>query len=362
MNTQEQPGGMPAYHNTFGSDAGLKITLFGGSHTPTLGVVVEGLPAGIDLHPDEFEPDLARRRSGALGTTPRREADVPRFSGGMLPCSDGSFVTSGEPLTITFDNGNIRPEDYNPFRTHPRPGHADFTASVKYDFATGGGIFSGRMTLPIVAAGVLAKRMIAPIRVSARVIEIGGEPVSDWDALYRALLRGGEGADPSQQRIIERLRAVAAEGNSLGGIVECVCSDMPVGLGDPFFDSLESLLAHAMFSIPGIRGVEFGDGFAAARKTGLEHNDRFLDATGRTASNGAGGINGGISNGNPVVLRIAVKPTATLSHPQETFDFAAGEIRTLSAPGRHDVCFALRVPPVAEALAAITLAQASICH
>ena len=333
---------MSQLHNTFGEPGGLRITLFGGSHEPTLGVTLEGLPAGIDLHPDDFEPDLARRRSGAVGTTARREADLPHFSGGMLECKDGSFVTSGQPLTISFDNQDVRPEDYEPFRFHPRPGHADFTAAVKYGIdapASGGGIFSGRMTLPLVAAGVLAKRMIAPIRVEARLVEVGGIPAIHPDDIEKALKRA------------------EAEGDSLGGIVECVCSDVPVGLGEPFFDSLESVLSHAMFSIPGIRGVEFGDGFAAARKRGSEHNDRFIDALGHTATNGAGGINGGISNGNPIVFRVAVKPTSTIAKPQETYDFAAKELRPLSAGGRHDTCFALRVPPVVEALTAIALAR-----
>ena len=333
---------MSEYHNTFGEAGGLRITLFGGSHEPTVGVILEGLPAGIDLHPDDFEADLSRRRSGAAGTTARREADIPHFSGGMLECKDGSFVTSGQPLTITFENKDIRPEDYEPFKFHPRPGHADFTAAVKYgieSLGTGGGIFSGRMTLPIVAAGVLAKRMIAPIRVEARLVEVGGIPATEPDAIEKAV------------------RCAEAEGDSLGGIVECICSEIPVGLGEPFFDSLESLLSHAMFSIPGIRGIEFGDGFAAARKRGSEHNDRFIDALGHTATNGAGGINGGISNGNPIVFRVAVKPTSTISKPQETYDFAAQAMRPLSAGGRHDTCFALRVPPVVEALTAIALAR-----
>ncbi len=333
---------MSQLHNTFGGPDGLRVTLFGGSHEPTVGVTLEGLPAGIDLHPDDFEPDLARRRSGAPGTTARREADLPHFSGGFLECKDGSFVTSGQPLTITFENQDIRPEDYEPFKFHPRPGHADFTAAVKYGVetaASGGGIFSGRMTLPLVAAGVLAKRMIAPIRVEARLVEVGGIPAIYPDDIEKALKRA------------------EAEGDSLGGIVECVCSDVPVGLGEPFFDSLESVLSHAMFSIPGIRGIEFGDGFAAARKRGSEHNDRFTDAMGHTATNGAGGINGGISNGNPIVFRVAVKPTASIAQPQETFDFAAGAMRPLSAGGRHDVCFAIRVPPVVEAMTALCLAQ-----
>lgn len=324
--------------NTFGTR--FKITLFGGSHENQTGVSIEGLPAGVDLCAEDFERDLSRRRGGAPGTTPRVEEDKPEFEGGMLKCRDGSFVTDGKPLTIKFANRDIRPEDYEKFKSVPRPGHADYTSMVKYgQLFSGGGIFSGRMTLPLVAAGVVAKQIIAPIRINAVLTEAGGVSATEAGALREAIERA------------------AAEGDSLGGIVECRCTDVPAGLGEPFFDSLESVLSHAMFSIPGVRGVEFGDGFKAALMKGSQHNDPIIDITGKTLRNGCGGINGGISNGNDIIFRVAVKPTSSIAGPQETFDFAQRRMTTLSVGGRHDTCFALRVPPVVEALAACVLAD-----
>ena len=201
------------------------------------------------------------------------------------------------------------------------------------------GWFSGRMTLPLVAAGVVAKKLIAPVKIEARLTEVGGVSTDD------------------PQAVEQLLDATAREGDSLGGIIACCCTGVPAGLGEPFFDSLESLLAHALFSIPGIRGVEFGDGFAAARMKGSQHNDPFIDAEGHTARNGAGGINGGIANGNPVVFRIAAKPTPSIRKVQHTFDFARGEMTDFIVPGRHDVCFALLVPPVVEAVTACVFAD-----
>ena len=197
------------------------------------------------------------------------------------------------------------------------------------------------MTLPLVAAGVVAKKLIQPLTGEARLVEIGGVSADDPTAVGR------------------RLDDAATEGDSLGGLIECRCTNVPVGLGEPFFDSLESLLSHAVFSIPGIRGIEFGDGFAAARMKGSEHNDPIIDAAGHTARNGAGGINGGLSNGNPVVFRVAVKPTSSIRKPQRTFDFARGCLTDYSIPGRHDTCFALRVPPVIEAVTACVFADLS---
>lgn len=325
-------------NNGFGDK--FRITLSGASHESEVAVTIEGLPAGVDLCREDFEKDLLRRKSGAQGTTARLEDDIPQFEGGMLKCVDGSFVTDGKPLTIKFENKDIKPQDYTLFCNVPRPGHADFTSGVKYGRTfSGGGIFSGRMTLPIVAAGVVAKQVIAPIRVNARLVEIGGIAAEREDEVNRA---------------IEEARQ---QGDSIGGVVECRCSEMPAGLGEPFFDSLESRLSHAMFSIPGVRGIEFGDGFAASRMKGSQHNDPIVDICGRTSKNGCGGINGGISNGNDIVLRIAVKPASSIARVQKTFDFAKREMTELSVPGRHDVCFALRVPPVVEALAACVIAD-----
>lgn len=307
----------------------FQLELFGASHAPTVGVTLRGVPASLPLAAGDFTADLLRRKSGARGTTPRIEDDTPVI--------DDRRATDGT-LTLTFANRNYRDADYRDFTSIPRPGHADFVALRRYGSLLDGR-FSGRMTLPLVAAGVVAKKLIAPLRVEAELVEVGGIAAADAAAVARAL------------------DAAAREGDSLGGIVECRCTDVPVGLGEPFFDALESLLAHAVFAIPGIRGIEFGDGFAAARMKGSEHNDPIVDAAGHTARNGAGGINGGLSNGNPVVFRVAVKPTSSIRKVQRTFDFARGEMVDYAIPGRHDTCFALRVPPVVEAVTACVFAD-----
>ena len=309
----------------------FRLDIFGASHAPCVGVTIWGVPASLPLTPDDFTADLLRRKSGAPGTTPRIEDDRPKI--------DDHRADEGT-LTLTFANRNYRNEDYRDFTDIPRPGHADFVALARYG-SLRDGWFSGRMTLPLVAAGVVAKKLIQPLTVEARLVEIGGVSTEDPVAVER------------------RLNAAATEGDSLGGLIECRCTNVPVGLGEPFFDSLESLLSHAVFSIPGIRGIEFGDGFAAARMKGSEHNDPIIDAAGHTARNGAGGINGGLSNGNPVVFRVAVKPTSSIRKPQRTFDFARGCLTDYSIPGRHDTCFALRVPPVVEAVTACVFADLS---
>ena len=306
--------------NTFGNK--LRVSLFGESHGERIGVVLDGVKPGLALSEADFEVDLARRRAGAPGTTPRHEADLPEIVSGVF---EGH--TTGAPLTIQFRNTNTRSADYASFRDHPRPGHADYTASVKYqgfNDPRGGGHFSGRLTLGLVAAGVVAKKM-APYRYEARLVEVGGETDPGlWDA---------------------QVKAVMAEGDSLGAVVEGRVEGVPAGLGEPFWDSVESLLSHALFAIPGVRGVEFGDGFAAARMKGSQHNDPFPEGGGMPLTNHAGGVNGGITNGNPLVFRIAFKPTSSI---------AKGGI-----PGRHDACFALRTPVVVEAVAALVLANLS---
>lgn len=313
----------------------FRLSIFGESHGVLIGVVMDGVPAGIDLCEEDFLADLGRRRSGAKGTTPRMEADLPEIVSGVC---DG--CTTGAPLTVIFRNNNTRSGDYSSFRELPRPGHADFTGSVKYNFFNdirGGGHFSGRITLCLVAAGVVAKKIVAPMEINANIKEIGGvKDADEWDSIIDKAVK---------------------DGDSVGGIVECVCNNVPVGLGEPFFDSLESQIAHLAFSIPGVRGVEFGDGFGAASMWGSQHNDCYIDSDGKTATNGAGGINGGISNGNPVVFRIAVKPTSSISKEQRSFNFITGEMENFSIKGRHDACIALRCPVIVEAIAAIALAN-----
>ena len=338
--------------NTFGRN--FRVQVFGESHGEAIGVVVDGVKAGMPLCKEDFMEDILRRKSGAKGTTPRIESDEPEFLSGVF---EGH--TTGAPLAIIFRNNNTRSSDYEALREVPRPGHADFTAAVKwngFNDPRGGGHFSGRLTLPLVAAGVIAKKQCRAslseqfgsndISFQAGLKEIGGETdPSKWDAL---------------------LEKTSREGDSLGGIVECRIDNVPAGLGNPFFDSVEALLSHAVFSIPGVRGIEFGDGFAAARMRGSEHNDPLMLHSERpglapsgvqSAKNGAGGINGGITNGAPIVFRVAFKPTSSIAKTQKTLNIKTGETVSLNVPGRHDVCFALRTPVIVEAVAAIVLAD-----
>lgn len=365
--------------NTFGRK--FKVSIFGESHGDAIGVVLDGVLPGLPVSADDFKADILRRKSGVRGTTPRIEADEPEILSGVY-----NGFSTGAPMAIVFRNGNTRSGDYNLFGDVPRPGHADYTASVKWlDFndPRGGGHFSGRLTLPIVAAGVIAKKMCS-CDIKARLVEVGG--VTRDEALAKAEVSGhmwksqeSRSADEvySSQTVMDSelwrdvLDEAIAEKDSVGGVVECVASHLPAGLGEPFFDSVEALVSHAVFSIPGVRGIEFGDGFAAARMKGSEHNDPFDSIVDDNANpvwskdpdachpskNGAGGVNGGITNGNPLVFRVAFKPTSSIGKPQRTFNFATGQMTDLVVPGRHDACFALRTPPVVEAMTAIVLAD-----
>lgn len=335
--------------NTFGRK--FRVSIFGESHGELIGVVLDGVPAGLELSDQDFDQDILRRKSGAKGTTPRIEADRPMIVSGVF---EGH--TTGAPLTITFKNTNTHSSDYELFAAMPRPGHADLTAALKWDDCQdprGGGHFSGRLTLPIVAAGVVAKKMLAdatmlddaPVtEVQARIVELGGIASGDSDSHKMT----GQWQEAIDQAI--------KEGDSLGAVIECTVPDIDPGYGEPFWDSVESLIAHAVFAIPGVRGIEFGDGFQAARMKGSEHNDP-IGPDGRPLKNGAGGANGGITNGAPLTFRVAFKPTSSIRKAQQTFNFLTGGMDTLEVPGRHDVCFALRAPVVVEAMTAIVLAD-----
>ena len=320
--------------NSFGTI--FRISLWGESHGAQIGVSIDGVPAGIPLTEGDFEADIARRRAGARGTTPRREADVPHIVSGLF-----EGVTTGAPLTVVFYNENTRSADYHDLRLVPRPSHADFTAAAKFgghnDYR-GGGHFSGRVTLALVAAGVVAKKILGDgVAFATEIKEIGGTT----DAAAFA----------------EVIAAAAAEGDSVGGIIECRADGVEVGLGEPFFDSAESQIAHLLFSVPAVKGVEFGSGFAGSRLRGSQNNDPIVDSRGTTATNNAGGINGGITSGNRIVVRAAVKPTPTISRPQQTYDFDGGRTTELAMHGRHDTCIALRAGVVVEAAVAIALAD-----
>ena len=302
--------------NIFGHN--FRLAIWGESHGPQIGISIDGVPAGIPLSAEDFEADLARRRSGARGTTPRREPDIPQIVSGLY-----NGMTTGAPLTIEFANTDTHSQDY---------------ATVACHYPRGGGHFSARLTVAFVAAGVVAKKMLPPgIAFDTRLTEIGGC------------------TDPA--RFDEVLRAAAADLDSVGGIIECRVQGVPLGLGQPFFDSAESLIAHLLFAIPAVKGVEFGSGFAGARMRGSENNDPFLDVEGTTATNNAGGINGGITNGNEIVVRAAVKPTPSIGREQNTYNLATDKVEPLTIRGRHDVCVALRGAVVAEAAVAIALAN-----
>jgi chorismate synthase len=324
----------------------FRVHIFGESHGESVGISIDGCPAGLPLKVDDFLPDIERRKGGTQkGTTPRQESDLPIFKSGIF-----NNVTTGAPLTILFENNNTRSGDYEKQRAVPRPGHADFVAHQKfggYEDYRGGGHFSGRLTVALVAAGVIAKKLLlcagsqreestvaGAISVVASILEIGGE----------------KDTEKGLQKAIDAK-------DSVGGIVECRVNGLPPGLGEPFFDSVESLLSHAVFAIPAIRGIEFGTGFTAARMLGSEHNDAITDQAGTTRTNHAGGIVGGISNGNELVFRIAVKPTSSTPKVQETLNWETGAVEPFSVKGRHDLCIALRVPVVLEAVTAIVLAD-----
>lgn len=327
--------------NTFGRN--FRVGIFGESHSSNLGVTIDGVPAGIPLCEADFTADIDRRRSGAKGTTPRREEDKPQIITGLF---EGH--TTGAPLTILFTNGNTRSADYSEFASTPRPGHADFSASERFggwNDPRGGGHFSGRITLGVVAAGVVAKKILAE--------RIYSQTSDAKPAIEAAITAMGGLTDRSKWD--EALAQAMADGDSLGAVVEC-SAQVPAGVGEPFWDSVESLIAHAIFAIPGVRGVEFGDGFAAAAMRGSEHNDPF-GIDGMPAKNGSGGVNGGITNGAPIVFRVAFKPTSSISRPQRTLNFESGEMTDLVCKGRHDACFALRTPVIVEAMTAIVLAD-----
>lgn len=317
--------------NSFGRI--FRLHIFGESHGESAGIVVDGCPAGLPLAVDDFLPDLERRKGGLQkGTTPRQEEDLPIFKSGIF-----NGKATGAPVCILFGNKNTRSGDYEKLRAVPRPGHADFVANKKfggYEDYRGGGHFSGRLTVCLVAAGVIAKKMLDGISIRASILEIGGD--TDIDAGLQ--------------------KAIDAK-DSVGGIVECRVQGLPIGLGEPFFDSVESLLSHAVFAIPAVRGIEFGTGFAAARMFGSQHNDAIEDMTGRTVTNHAGGVVGGITNNNELVFRIAIKPTSSTPREQQTLNWETGGMEAFSVKGRHDLCIALRVPVVLEAVTATVLAD-----
>ena len=317
--------------NSFGRI--FRISIFGESHGECVGITIDGCPAGLALSAEDLLPDLERRKGGKQkGTTPRQEEDYPIFKSGIF-----NGRTTGFPITILFENKNTRSDDYTKQRSIPRPGHADWVAHQKFggnEDYRGGGHFSARLTAGIVAAGAIAKKLMIGISIHAGVTEIAGE-----NDVEKGLQKAIDAKD------------------SVGGIVECRVNGLPAGLGEPYFDSLESSLAHMVFAIPAVRGIEFGTGFAAAKMFGSEHNDAIEDMEGKTRTNHAGGVVGGISNGNELVFRLAVKPTSSTPKEQNSLNWETGKTEDFSIKGRHDLCVALRAPVIVEAVAAIVIAD-----
>ena len=344
----------------------LTVTVYGHPHGPAVGLVMTGLPAGFPVDTQALQAFLARRAPGQSShTTARREADIPEFLCGL---SNG--ITTGEPLRAEIPNQDTRSRDYAPFRDVPRPSHADYPAIMRYgaDYdIRGGGSFSARMTAPVCVAGGIALQWLAKrgIRVGAHIAAIGGiaddpfDPVSvcvhDFDRILRheiPVLNEKAGT-----AMLEAVDAVRQAGDSLGGIVECAAVGLPVGLGGPLFEGLESSLAAALFAIPAVKGVDFGEGFGAAGMRGSEHNDPYRIQNGRvvTETNHAGGLLGGMTTGMPLILRAAFKPTPSIALPQKSVSLSRREDAELTITGRHDPCVVLRAAPIVEAMTALVL-------
>ena len=346
----------------------IHVSVFGQSHSPAIGVVVDGLPAGERVDMEELGRFLKRRAPGQNATsTPRKEADRPQFLSGLV-----DDVTCGAPLAALIENTNTRSQDYAQLRDKPRPGHADFTAQVKYggfQDVAGGGHFSGRLTAPLCIAGGICLQMLRRrgIEVVAHIVSVAGEAdrpfdpmgetVETMDALKRAPF------PVLDEKAGERMRKVILqakeEGDSVGGIVECLVTGVPAGLGEPMFGGMENRLAAALFGIPAVKGVEFGAGFGVATMWGSENNDPFTVKDGKvvTETNHAGGILGGITNGMPLVFRLAFKPTPSIAREQQTVSMSKKQVEELVVTGRHDPCIVPRAVPVVEAVTALVLSD-----
>ena len=330
----------------------IRISIFGQSHAPAIGVTIEGLKAGLCIDTAELQAFLERRAPGRNKySTSRKEADVPEFISGVLPdasAPEKTLVTCGVPVTAIIRNTNTRPQDYEDLKYIPRPGHADFTANVKYggkQDVSGGGMFSGRMTAPLCIAGGIFRQLLKAqgIEVNARIVSIGG-------------IAGDEAA------MLAAIDAAKAEGDSVGGVIECTVTGLPAGIGGPLFGGLESRIAQIVFGIPAVKGVEFGEGFGAAALKGSENNDPYEVAGGRvvTRTNHSGGILGGISTGMPLVFRAAFKPTPSIAKEQDSVDLRTMQPAKLVVKGRHDPCIVPRAVPVVEAAAAIAIYDAML--
>lgn len=348
--------------NTFGNK--LTVTIFGESHGECVGALLDGVPAGIKVDEDFIKSQLSLRRPSGDISTPRAEKDNFSIKSGVF-----ENFTTGAPICIIIENNDTRSKDYSEVCDIARPSHADLTAFYKYEGFNdyrGGGHFSGRLTAAVVAAGAVLLPYLKEkgILVGTHIKSVGdicdrnfGDIASDikrLNSLDFAVLDGEKAG-----QMIEKIREVRLEGDSIGGVLETAIIGLPIGVGEPFFDSLESMLSHALFSIPAVKGVEFGAGFDISKMTGSAANDRYFYEDGllKTKTNNAGGINGGISNGQPIIVRTAMRPTPTISKEQNTVNFKTKQNTVLKGKGRHDPCVVHRARVVADSMVAIVLAD-----
>lgn len=352
-------------HSHFGQE--LKISVWGASHAPEIGITITGIPKGERFMLDEIQTFLNRRKGGQNAySTKRSEADEPKIRCGVKWEDENTFVTDGGDLTAVFLNSNTRSSDYEEMKYIPRPSHADFTSYMKYGDEldrSGGGIFSGRLTLPVCFAGAICMKMMKErgIDVFAHIYSVGEIKDTPFDLTDPAATKPGKdfpviNAGAGEQ-MVEMMTAVASEGDSVGGVIECAVTGLPAGVGEPLYDSMEAVISHMMFGIPAVKGIEFGCGFKASEMKGSECNDPFIIRNGevKTETNNSGGIQGGITNGMPVVFRVAMKPTPSIYKEQKTVNMKEKTETTLSLKGRHDPCIVPRAVPCIEAACAIAV-------
>lgn len=343
----------------------LKLSIFGQSHGPAIGMTLDNIPAGLPVDMEALHRFLSRRAPGQhISATTRKEADQPEFLAGIV-----DDYTCGAPIAAIIANTNTRSGDYENLKDHPRPGHADFTAQMKYNGfqdVAGGGHFSGRLTAPLCIAGGLCKQWLEQvgIRIGAHLKSAGSISDRSFDPL-RPELADVQKAFPvlneeAGNRMLDAICDAKSQGDSLGGVIECAVTGLPAGLGDPMFGGMESRIAQIVYGIPAVKGVEFGAGFAAAAMLGSDNNDGFTMKNGQiqTVTNHAGGILGGITNGMPLLFSVAIKPTPSIQKQQQTVSIRQKEVTPLVINGRHDPCIAPRAVPVVEAAAAIAIFDA----
>lgn len=352
-------------HSTFGQE--LNISVWGASHAPEIGITITGLPAGERFDLNEIQAFLNRRKGGQNAfSTKRSEADAPVIRSGVNWEDESTFVTDGGKLTALFINSNTRSSDYDEMKYIPRPSHADYTSYVKYGDEldrSGGGIFSGRMTLPICFAGAVCMKLMKDrgIDVFGHIYSV--ENIADTPFDLTNPDRNAIGKDfpvidkEAGERMVKMMTGIAGDGDSVGGIIECAVTGLPAGVGEPLYDSMEALISHMIFGIPAVKGIEFGCGFKAGKMRGSECNDPFVirDGKVKTLKNNSGGIQGGITNGMPVIFRVCMKPTPSIYKEQKTINMKEMTETTLSLIGRHDPCIVPRAVPCIEAAAAIAV-------